>query len=53
MNAFLSCTLLRTVYISQSKAIYLGNLLGCTWTSPGTIPATQFYGAPSVTFVLP
>jgi hypothetical protein len=42
------------VYISQSKAIDLGSLLGRNWTSPGTVPARQFYSAPSaVTFVLP
>jgi hypothetical protein len=42
------------VYISQSKAIYLGNLLGRNWTSPGSASATHFYNAPNVVeFKLP
>ena len=48
---------LTTVYISATVAAALGTPLGYTWTStvsPGTsIPNPQFYGAPTVNFVLP
>jgi hypothetical protein len=48
---------LTTVTISNAKAAALGTALGFTWTStpsPGTsIPTPQFYGAPTVRFILP
>jgi hypothetical protein len=48
---------LTTVYISNATAALLGTASGFTWTStpsPGTsIPTPQFYGAPTVNFILP
>ena len=51
--AFFGCSKLTTVYISQSKAQQLGNLLNKTWTSPGTVVSPDFYEAPlNVSFQL-
>jgi hypothetical protein len=56
-GAFTNCSGLATVYISNATAAALGTALGYFWTStvsPGTsIPTPQFYGAPTVNFILP
>ena len=45
-DTFQDCYGLITVYISDTKAMFLGNLDSKTWHSPSTLLAFDFYNAP-------